>query len=161
MGVADRCAEEQVEDPGQKRVADVAAEATHRPRPDEPAEPVTDDQIVPQAEPFEEGGELFRPQVVLAVGVPQHDVEARRRFDPRAKRAAVAPPRDADDPRAEAPGDLGRPVGAAVVGDDHLALHPHPLQRSDRLADAPSDRPRFVQAGHHHRDLDVQPSRAR
>ena len=77
-------------------------------------------------------------------------------------RAAAIPPMSAApyprsattiDARAQPTRDLLRAVGAAVVGDDDLAVDPVLANRALRLLDADPERVRLVEAGHDDGDL--------
>jgi hypothetical protein len=75
---------------------------------------------------------------------------------PPQQSAAVPFRRHVDDARAQRPGNLLRSVGAAVVRHHDLAIQKMLVQRPPRLADAPLDRFRFIQARHHHRNFETR-----
>ena len=95
-------------------------------------------------------------EVVAVVGVAHDHPAAARRGDAAHERRAVATVLDRDDARTEPLGDLLGAVGAAVVGDDDLAGDAGLGQAAPRLLDAGRERVRLVEAGHHHRQLDLR-----
>jgi hypothetical protein len=77
--VRDARAEEDVEDAGEDRVADVAVQPRHRARVDV-VHPVAHDELRARVEVLDEAGDLV--EVVREVGVGHHDVLAARRAKP-------------------------------------------------------------------------------
>ena len=73
---------------------------------------------------------------------------------PPQQRRAVAARGDGDDARAAFVGDLLRAVGAAVVGDDHLAVDAVSASEALRLVDAGAERLGLVQARQHDREFE-------
>ena len=118
VSVADAGAEEEVEDAGQHRIADVAVEPGHRSGLDV-VHPVAHHELGAVLELLDEARNLV--EVVREVGVGHDDVVATRRVEPRQVRAAVASARLVDDACAGRSRQLGAAVVGAVVDDDHLA----------------------------------------
>ena len=116
--VADAGAEEDVEDAGEDRVADVAVQPRHRARVDV-VHPVAHDELGALVELLDEARDLA--EVVREVGVAHHDVAAARGGEAGEVGAAVAAPRLVHDARAGRRGELGGAVLGGVVGDDDLA----------------------------------------
>ena len=102
-----------------------------------------------------------RGEVVRIVGIAHDDEAAASGVDARSQCVAIAPPRDVNDPGTMLSGDLLRAIGAAVVGDDHLAAHAQLLEGPKRLVDTPPDGSRFVQARHDDRDFKLLDDRFR
>ena len=153
MHVADRRVKEDAADPRQDRVADPAVRPRHRARGDAAKESVPDDEVVAAPQPIDERTD--GAEVVAGVGVA-HDHEVPiGGFDPTDQRVAVATPRHLDHARAELLRDHNRPVGAAVVGDDDLAVETSGFERPLRALDAGGERLGLVQARHDDRDLDA------
>ena len=95
-------------------------------------------------------------EVVGVVGVAHDDVACRGRPRCRLQGAAVAACARRGTTRAPCvAGDLLRAVGAAVVGDDDLAVDAQPLEGCDGLGDAGADRAGLVQARHDDGDFEV------
>ncbi len=121
VGVADRRAIEQVQEPREQRVADPARRARHRARL-EPAHAVAHHEPRARVELADEPRDLL--EVVGQVGVDHHEVlagrAARSRRGMRCRSRAAAPRRR----RAGGARELGAAVVGAVVDDDHLAVEP-------------------------------------
>ena len=149
--VGDLDAEEDVQEPGEDRVADVAVEPRHRLAVDRPLEPRAHDEVVAVGEAVDERGEVL--DRIRLVGIAHHDVVALRDGEPREVGAAVAGALLADDRRAVLGGDLRRAVGRGVVDDDHLAVRPERRIPSQRLVDDRAHRLLLVQAGDDDGDL--------
>ena len=148
--VADAGAEEDVEDAGQDRVADVAVQPRHRARVDV-VHPVAHDELGALVEVLDEARDLA--EVVREVGVGHHDVAAARGGEAGQVGAAVAAPRLVDDPRAGRGGQLGAAVLGRVVGDDDLAGDAAaPPAPSSAVRDAALDVRLLVEARDHDRD---------
>ena len=94
-------------------------ERRHRARLDAAGEAVAHDQLGAIFQRIDEGVELA--PVVAVVGVGHDQIFAARRAGRGADRRAIALDRLMDDARAEAFGDLDRPVGRAIVADDDFA----------------------------------------
>src|SRR6185437_5183414 len=109
-------------------------------------------QVVALAELGEEGRNLA--EVVAVIGVAHDDVLAPGGRDAPHQRAPIPFFRDRHDARAEGRRDFLRSVGAAIVGDDHLARDAVLAEGVDRLGHAGCYGVRFIEAGHHHRELD-------
>ena len=133
VGVADAGAEEEVEDAGEHRVADVAVQPRHRARLDV-LHPVAHHELRAVVELLDEARDVG--EVVGQVGVGHHDVVAARRGEAGQVGAAVAAPRLEHDERAGVARDLGAAVVGAVVGDDR----PRPASRCPRAPRARSGR---------------------
>ncbi len=104
VGVADAGAEEDVEDAGQDRVADVAVQPRHRARVDV-VHPVAHHELGAVVELLDEARDLV--EVVGQVGVGHDDVVAARGGEAGEVGAAVAAPRLVHDARAGRRGELG------------------------------------------------------
>jgi hypothetical protein len=146
--VADAGAEEQVEQPGEDRVADVPVQPGHRAGLDV-VHAVADHHLGALLERGDEAGNLV--EVVCQVGVRHHDVAATRGLEPGEVGAAVAAPVLDHHAGARL---LGQPRGVVlgvVIGDDDLAVHPHAHDRLQGGADARGDVLRLVQARDHDR----------
>ena len=97
-------------------------------------------------------------KVVRAVGVGHDDETAAGRDNPTDQGVAIALVHDHDNTGAEPLGLGPAAVGAAVVGDDHLAAQPvsgvQGRQRLLSLGDAGRQGGHLVEAGHDDRDVD-------
>ena len=121
-------AEEDVEDAGQDRVADVAVMPRHRAGLDV-VHPVADDELGARVELLDEARDVV--EVVGEVGVRHDDVVAGRGSEAGQVGAAVSGTPLAHDPRPGLLGILRASVRRAVVRDDDLAA-------VDRCARAPA-----------------------
>ena len=119
MGVRHARAEEEVQDPGQHGVADVAMQPGHRPRLDV-VHAVAHHQLCTGPQLGDETRDLA--EVISQIGVRHHDVVAPRGGEAGAVCRAVAAPGLKDHARAGRLCDLGAAVLRIVVDDDHLAL---------------------------------------
>ncbi len=127
VGVVDAGAEQQVQEAGQQRVADVAVVPRHRARVDV-LHPVADHDVGAVVELGDEPRDLV--EVVGQVGVDHHDVAAAGGGEAGQVGAAVAAPRlDHDAARRRACASAAAAVRRAVVDDDDLALEPAAFQR--------------------------------
>ena len=132
MEVADRAAEEQPAEPGQHGVAEIPVQRRHGAGRDAALEAVAHDEIVAFPKPLDEGVEAG--EVVAVVGVAHDDDSGRARPRCRRRGGAVAALGNSDDAGTEALGDLWRAVGAAIVGDEHLARDAGALEIARRLS---------------------------
>ena len=103
--VGDLHAEEDVQEAGEDRVADVAVEPRHRLAVDRPLEAGAHHEVVALREALDERREVLHR--IRLVGVAHHDVVALRHGEPGEVGAAVAGPLLAHDGRAVLGGDLG------------------------------------------------------
>ena len=129
VGVAHAGAEEEVEQPGQQRVADVAVQPRHRSRLDVP-HAVAHHQLGAGVELADEARDLV--EVVGQVGVGHHDVAPARGGEPGEVRAAVAAARLDDHARPGGRRELRAAVIGVVVDDDHLAVEAAGAQALER-----------------------------
>ena len=146
VGVADAGSEQQVEEPGQQRVAHIPVEPRHRARVDV-LHAVADHHVGAVLQLGEESRDLV--EVVREVGVAHHDELAARGGEAGEVGAAVAAPRLVHDARAGRLGQLAAAVVRVVVGDDDLAGDRVARQRLARPRDAFDDVLRLVEAGDH------------
>ena len=147
--VLDAGLEEEVEDAGEDRVADVAVKPRHGARLDV-VHAVADRHVRALLEQRHEARDVA--EVVGEVGVGHHDVAALGGGEAGEVGAPVATAALGDHAR---PGVLGEPrrvVLGAVVHHEHLAPLPHAVERLTRRVDARLDVLGLVQAGDHHRD---------
>src|SRR5262249_23678628 len=114
-------------------------------------EAVAHHQVVALAQPDEEVVEVG--EIVAVVAIAHDDVAPARCADSGEQRAAVAAGGDVDYTRAPTARDLLRAIGAAVVGDDDLAVDARIAQIPFGLLDAGSQRFRLVEARHQDRQL--------
>jgi hypothetical protein len=149
--VAHAGSEEEVEDPGEHRVTDIAVEPGHRTGLDA-LHAVAHHEVGALVELRHEAGNVA--EVVGEVGVGHHDVLALCGGEAGAVSAPVTAPRLVHDHGAGRARELGAAVVRAVVGDDDLALPALACERRARVGDAALDRCRLVQAGDHHGHLD-------
>ena len=111
----------------QDRVADPAVLPRHGTRQDRPAarrQAAAHDQIRATTQRRQEQRQLA--EIVGAVGVAHQDEPAARRGDAAGQRVAVAALGDLDHPRPGGQRPRLRAVGAAIVGDQHLAHDARP-----------------------------------
>ena len=148
--VADRSAEEQVEEARHERVAD-AAQHGHRAGLDG-VHPVPHDQLGTAVELLDEARDLL--EVVREVGVDHHDVVALGLCEAGEVGAAVAAPRLVHDPGAGETGEDAAAVVGTVVDDDHFAVELGVVEHAPRRVHALADALRLVQAGDDDRDED-------
>ena len=130
--VAHRRAEEQAAEARQHRVADPAVQPRHRARLDPTGEAVAHHEVVAVAQVLEERAEVLEVVAVVGVG---HDHVGAARGCPGSTRCR-SPCGARSRPRARRTRELGRVVGAAVVGDDHFAGDARFAQPGHGLADA-------------------------
>src|SRR2546426_605005 len=110
-------------------------------------------EVVPLAQLDDESADVA--EFVAVVGVAHDDEVPARCGDPADERAPVPLGFYSDHARAHLFRDESRLVIASVVRDDDLARDAELPQRTLRLLDAPADRLRLVEAGHHDRELDL------
>ena len=122
MGVGHPGLEEEVEHAGEHRVADVAVEPRHCPGVDLAAQARTHHEVGAVLERLDEARDLG--EVVGLVGVAHHDVLAAGGCEAGEVGAAVTLALLVDHPGARLAREVGRAVGGAVVGHDHLATDP-------------------------------------
>jgi hypothetical protein len=146
VGVAHAGAEEEVEDPRQHGVADVAMQPGHGARLDV-VHAVAHHQLGAVLELCHEAGDLT--EVVGEIGVGHHDVLAPRGGEARQVGTAVAPPALEDHPCPGRLGDLGAAILGVVVDDQHLSGEPAGHERLVRVVHALLDVLLLVQAGDH------------
>ena len=144
--------EEQAPDAREDGVADVLVQERHRARVNATRESVAHHEVVPFAQALQE--RIDARKVVAVVGIAHDDELALRRLDPALKSSAVPLALHRHDPGAGARGELSRPVGAPVVGDDHFTDDAEPVEALQRVAHARLDGLRLVKARHHDRQLD-------
>ncbi len=146
--VADPRPEEQVQQTGENRVADIAVQPRHRAGLDV-VHAVADDHLGALLERRDEARDLL--EVIRQVGVGHHDVAPARSGEAGQIRAAVAAPAFDHDARSRLLGEPRRVVLGVVVGDDDLARDAHAHERLERGGDARLDVLRLVEAWDHHR----------
>ena len=151
--VADVPLEEQPADEREHRVAQVLVQEGHGTGLDPALEPVAHHQVVAGTHGLDEGAEVV--ERVAVVGIGHQDVSTARGLDASADGGAVAAHRHVDHARPGRAGEVLRPVGAAVVGEDHLARHAQLAHRGERLAHAHLDGLGLVEARQHHRQLEL------
>ena len=142
--------EEDVQDPGEDRVADVAVQPGHRARMDV-VHAVAHDQLGALVELGDEAWDLG--EVVREVGVGHHDVLAASRGETGQVRAAVAGARLVHDAGAGLLGERAAAVRRVVVGNDDLARKATGLDGCQSALHALLDVLGLVEAGDHDRDL--------
>ncbi len=121
VSVADAGAEQEVEEAGQDRVADVLVQPRHCAGLDV-VHPVAHDEVGAVLKVLHEP--RYLAEVVREVGIAHHVVLAARRLEPTEVRCAVAALADVHDARASSLGQLGRAIGRVVVGHHDLAERP-------------------------------------
>ena len=147
MEVAARAPEQQIAQPGEDRVPDVSIQRRHRAGLDTAEEAVPHHELGAAAQRADERFETA--EVVAVVGVGHHDELRTRGRDAGEQRAPVPLDGDVDHAGAQPAGDLLRAVGAAVVGDDHLAVDREVLHGPLRLGDAGGQRLGLVETREH------------
>ncbi len=148
VGVADGRAEEEVQDAGQDRVADVPVVPGHGAGADAALEAVAHDQLIAGAEALDE--RVDGAEVVGIVGVAHDDVLAAGSGNARLQGRAVTALGGMDHPAAGGAGQVLRAVGAAVVGHHDLAADAQAFQCGHGLGHALADGQRLVEARHDH-----------
>src|SRR5262249_864331 len=113
VSVANRAAKEQVQNPGEDRIANVAMMPGHGPGPNAAPEAVSHHQFVTGTQALDEGIKIA--EIVGVVRVAHDDVATPCCGDPCLKRTSVAALLDGNDPGAVVFGNGWRTVGAAVV----------------------------------------------
>ncbi len=149
MEIPHRAFEEQPPDKREAGIPDPPVLPRHGARRDlSPAcgQPATHHQIVALLELAHEA--LNSREIIAAVRVPQDHPFPPRRFNPSAQGAPIAFLLDEDHPRSCLPGDVSRAVGAPIIGDQHLAAQPCPLQAGAGHLNTPGQRFRLVEARH-------------
>jgi len=146
MEIAGADAEEQAAEIAEHRVAEITVQHRHGAGLDAAPETVAHHQLRPVAQARHEGVE--RAEIVAVVGVAHDDEAATGGGDAAQQGSSVTLLRDRHDARAHPARDLLRAVGAAVVGDQHLARDTGALEETLRLADAGGERLGLVEAGH-------------
>ena len=132
-------------------IPEIAVEKRHRAGLDAAFESVAHHQVVAVAEFVDERHQTG--EVIAVVGITYNDEGAGRSSDTAQKGASVTPSLGVDDACPETLGDLHRPVGTAVVGDDDLAGDAVVTNGTRRLFDASRERFCFVETGHYNRKL--------
>jgi hypothetical protein len=140
-------------DEAEHRVAEIPVQRRHRPRRDTAGEPVAHHQVRALPQFVNERHQVG--EVIAVVGVAHDDVLAAGRDDAAHQRVAVALLADRHDPGARVGRQLLAAVGAAVVGDNHLAANSARGQESNSLADARRHGLCLVETGHDHGQLHV------
>ena len=111
-------AEQQATDEAQHRIADIAVVPWHGAGRDAAGKAIAHHQIGTIAQ-F--GNERVKAREVIAViGVAHDDIGAIGCGDAGRKGRAIATLLDSDDPRAMGLGDALRPIGRAVIGNQHF-----------------------------------------
>ena len=151
VGVADAGAEEEVQDAGEHRVADVAVQPRHRARVDV-VHPVAHDELGARVELLDEARDLV--EVVGQVGVGHDDVVAARGGEAGQVGAAVAAARLVHDARAgrRRPARRCRPRSRCRRRRPRPAM-PAAVDAGERRCDALLDVLGLVEAGDDDRDL--------
>ena len=150
VGVADAGAEEEVEQAGEDRVADVAVQPRHRARLDV-VHAVADHQLGALFELRDEARDLV--EVVGQVGVGHHDVAAARGGEAGEVGAAVAAPALVHDARAGALGQRARESSSESLSATTTSpCMPIRAIASSAAATQRLDVLRLVEAGDHDRD---------
>ena len=116
VGIAHPRVEEEIENPGEHRIAEVAVHRRHRPRHDLPHEAVAHAEVVAFLELRHHRHALA--EVIRGVAVAHHDEATAGLLDPVDERGPVAPLRAEGHPAAPRLGILAAAIGAAVVGDE-------------------------------------------
>ena len=151
--VADLAAEEQPADEAEHRVAEVLVQRRHRPGRDPAPEAVAHHQVRALAQFVNERHQVG--EIVAVVGVAHDHVFAVGGDDPAHQGVAVTLVADRYHPGAGAGGQPLTAVGAAVIGDQHLAADTAFGQESNSLADARRHGLCLVEARHDHGQLHV------
>jgi hypothetical protein len=146
MEVANRDLEEEAANEGKDRIAEHPVKERHGAGRDAALEPVPHDELGAFAQLPDEGVEAG--EIIGIIGVAHDDVFAAGRADPANQRGAIAACGDRLNPGAFFLGDLLRAVGAAIVGDQDLALDSRPVEIVACLADAGREGFGLVQAWH-------------
>ena len=118
----------------------------HSSRRDPTPETVAEHQVKSVAKLLEK--RLQGQEVVAVVGVTHYHEPAARFFDARAEGISVSSRRDRHHAGAEAGSDRLRAFAAAIVGNDHLALHIVHFEVCQRLLNTNPHRLRLVEARH-------------
>ena len=143
--------EQHTADHRQHRIPEIAVKKRHRTGLDAAFESVADHQVVAVAEFVDERHETR--EVMAAVCITRDDEGTGRSSDTAQQGASVTLSLSVNDACPEALGNLNRPVGTAVVGDDDLAVDAVVTKGTRRLFDATRKRFCFVEAGHYNRKL--------
>ena len=150
MGVADRCAVENVEKAGEDRISD-PAQPGHRSGLDV-LHPVAHDELGAVVELLHEARDLL--EVVGQIRVDHDDVVAACSIEACLVRLAVSTPGLVDDFCAGRAGDLAAAVLGAVVDDDDLTCEPAIGQNGLRAAHTFLDVLCLIEAGNDHRNTE-------
>jgi len=153
MGVGNARPEEEVEDSGEDRVADVAVFPGHCPWRNASLEARAHAELGARLDLADHRDAVG--EVVAAVGVAHQDVLPIGSVAPADERRAVSALGHVDDARAEARGEPLAAVGRAIVGDQHLARDARPVEKAAGLADANCQRLCLVEAGHEDREVEL------
>ena len=145
--------EKQAADEAQHWIAEITMQRRHRSGFDAAFEAIAHDQIRAVAQFFQE--RLQRIEVVTIVGIAHDNVSPARGGNSGYQGGAVAAGRHIDNPCSELAGNALGAVGAAVVGDDHLAGDAFALKECQPLFDAGGNGFGFIQARHHDRELEL------
>ena len=111
-----------------------------------PPETVAEHQVTSVAKLFEK--RLQRQKIVAVVRVAHYHEPAARLLDARAEGVPVSSRTDRHHAGTEAGSDRLRAVAAAIVGNDHLALHVVHFKVCQRLLNTGPHRLRLVEARH-------------
>ena len=112
-------------------------------------EAVAHDQLVTFPELFHEN--FQSGEVVAVIGIAHDDIATPSRLDTTQQRRPVPLDRHIHDPRTVLAGNFLRPVGTAVIRNQHFAGDAMTIQKTLRLVDAYGQGFRLVQARHQNR----------
>ena len=146
--IGDPGVEEEVEHPGEHRVADVPVQPRHRTRLDV-VHAIAHHQLGAAVQLGHEARDVA--EVIRQVGVRHHDVVALGSRKAREVRAAVSAAGLVDDVGARCLGEPSAAVVGAVVDHDHLARQATAHEALVGVGHAALDRLGLVEAGDHHR----------
>ncbi len=149
MEIAATARKEKTANSGEYWIAKVTMEGGHGAGSDPSLEAVAHDQVIAGPEPVDEG--FDREKVVAVVSVAHDDKRSSGARNAPHQGAPVALGLHMNDASAHFGRNGLRSIGAAVVGNDHLADDPMLGESGLSLLDANAKRFGLVEARHHER----------
>ena len=153
MKVADGNLEKEPPKKAQRRISKVSVQKRHCLWGDSALESVSHHQISAAAQLIKVFIEAR--EIIAVVGIAHDDVAAASGLNPAKEGPAIAANGRVHQPRAVAPDDLPRPVGAAIVRDEDLTGHAFPGEERLRFSDACPDRLSLIEARHEDRQFEI------